>query len=342
MDVEMSRYKHFTARDFALDEHFQQWVLNPNLDNEYFWNSLMADFPDKKKDIEEAVELVKLSGLSANKEANDAYLQVWRQVHQHAKTDQPEVHSHQRPVSTYAYWAAAAVIGILLISYFLLPIGAGSTLEYRTAYGEIKNVVLKDGSSVTLNSNSTLIVSEQMSGDDHREVTLDGEAFFKVVKTSKQHLFTVKTPAGVNVQVLGTEFNVNTRREQLAVYLQSGKVQLLHGAEEVILNPGERADFKKSSQKIVVSKELPDAASDKLAWKTGYYIMNDQDLLSVAQYIEDNFGTQVLLSDSTLNTKRITARVHAPDLQLLLKVISETLELSIEQKENQVIIRPLK
>jgi ferric-dicitrate binding protein FerR (iron transport regulator) len=69
--------------------------------------------------------------------------------------------------------------------------------------------------------------------------------------------------------------------------------------------------------------------------------MHDQDLLSVAQYIEDNFGTPVLLSDYTLNNKRITARVHAGDLQLLLKVISETLELNVEQKENQVIIRPL-
>jgi transmembrane sensor len=340
MYVEMSDYKRFTARDFALDEHFQQWVLKPDQDKEHFWNSLMTDFPDKRKDIEEAIELVKLTGLSANKEANDAYLQVWQQIRQRTNTKQTETPSRQRHISPYAYWAAAAVIGILAVSYFLLPIGTASTLEYRTAYGEMRGLILEDGSRVTLNSNSVLTVSGNMSDDDNREVTLQGEAFFKVVKTSNHQTFTVKTPTGVTVQVLGTEFNVNTRREQLAVYLQSGKVRLQHGAQEVILNPGERADYKKSSPTIIVSKELPDAASENLAWKTGYYIMNDQDLQSVVQYIEDNFGTQVLLADSTMNSKRITARVHAHDLPLLLKIISETLELSVEQKGNQIIMRP--
>jgi len=342
MYVEMSRYKHYTARDFALDNYFQQWVLKPDEDKEHFWKSLMTDFPDKKRDIEEAIELVKLSGLSANKEANDAYLHVWQQVHQRTDIDLPEIGYRRRRSLTYLYWAAAAVIGIVLLSYFLLPIGIGTTLEYTTAFGEIKNVVLEDGSHITLNSNSRLIVSKEMHGKQHREVSLQGEAFFKIVKTSDQQTFTVKTPTGVTVQVLGTEFNVNTRREQLAVYLQSGKVQLRNGKDEVFLSPGERADFNKSHSKMVVSKALPDAASEMLAWKAGYYVMNDQDLISVAQYIEDNFGIHVSLSDSTLNSKRITARVRAQDLQLLLNVISETLELSIEQKENEIIMRPLK
>jgi ferric-dicitrate binding protein FerR (iron transport regulator) len=176
--------------------------------------------------------------------------------------------------------------------------------------------------------------------ENDREVFLQGEAFFNVIKTSDQKPFKVNTSDGITVQVLGTSFNVNTRRENLTVYLQSGKVNLQSDTRIITLLPGQRASFNKSLQKVVIRMEDIKEAEDKLAWKSNLYIMNDLPLSVVMRDIEDNFGRQVILSDSTLSNQRVTAKVPAENIDILLTVLAEALEIEIEQKNNQVIIKP--
>ncbi|HKZ37551.1 MAG TPA: FecR domain-containing protein, partial [Chryseolinea sp.] len=198
----------------------------------------------------------------------------------------------------------------------------------------------EDGSLVTLNANSLIKLSDSWMSEDDREVFLQGEAFFNVVKTSDHRSFKVKTAEGITVEVLGTTFNVNTRRENLTVYLQSGKVNLQSDADIIALLPGQQANYNKALQKVFVSLEDLKEAENRLAWKSNLYIINDLPLSMVARDIEDNFGRQVILLDSTLSNRRVTAKVPAGDINILLKVLAEALEIEIEQKNNQVIINP--
>ncbi|MBA4053073.1 MAG: hypothetical protein C0490_00010 [Marivirga sp.] len=334
----MGHYTDFKAKDFALNESFQKWVLSPDDEAERFWSEWMADNPHKRKEIDEAVKLVKLAGLSTDREANRAYLEVWENLRTNA-----EESINAKPVgiwsfSRYAY-LAAALVGTLVISIYFLRTGNEKSIEYKTAYAEIREVVLSDGSKVILNANSSLKISGQWRGENDREVILQGEAFFTVVKTSDNKPFNVKTPSGITVQVLGTEFSVNTRRENLSVYLQSGKVKLETGNEEVILQPGERAEYDKSSRKVLVTTEIQELENDKLAWKSDLYIMNDLPLSAVARDMEDNYGVQVIVQDTTLNDRRVTAKVPARDVELLIKVLSQALEVEIERNGNQIIMR---
>jgi len=332
----MSHYHDYSAKDFALDENFQKWVLNPDEQTTLFWNNLLLKYPHKGNTIEEAIQLVQLSGLSPDPEANVAYLEVWNNVRSTAEKDRTVV---TRKFSRYASMAAA-VAGILIASFYILQQGNDNPLEYKTAYGEIKEVVLEDGSKVTLNANSSLKLSDSWMGENDREVFLQGEAFFNVVKMSDHKSFKVKTSDGIMVEVLGTTFNVNTRRENLTVYLQSGKVNLRSDADVIALLPGQQANYNKALQKVIVSIEDLEETEDKLAWKSNLYIINDLPLSMVARDIEDNFGRQVILLDSTLSSYRVTAKVPAGDISILLKVLAEALEIEIEQKNNQVIINP--
>src|SRR6185437_3682694 len=84
--------------------------------------------------------------------------------------------------------------------------------EIRTGYGEIKSVLLPDSSVVTLNANSKLRIPEQWTEASGRQVWLEGEAYFAVQKkAATAEKFVVHTTE-VDVEVLGTKFNVNARR----------------------------------------------------------------------------------------------------------------------------------
>ena len=333
----MNRYKDYRAKDFALDSNFQKWVLDPDERDIVFWNDLLEHYPEKRNEINEAIELVRLSGVSVDPELNAEYLEVWGNVKNAADKER------KNKIGKFAKYAsvAAVFVCILIVSFYYRG-RQGDFVEHKTAYGEIKEVTLEDGSTVMLNANSSITLSDSRMSKQGREVFLKGEAFFNVVKTSDLKLFHVKTPDGITVQVLGTAFNVNTRREKLSVYLQSGKVRIQSDSEAVTLQPGERADFDKSLEKVLVSKEDLKTVDDKLAWKANLYIMNDLSMSTIALDIKDNFGKQVIFLDSALSSERVTAKLPARDINILLNVLREALDVEIEQKDNQIIIKRLR
>ena len=97
-------------------------------------------------------------------------------------------------------------------------------------------VILDDGTKVWVNSMSSLKYPTKFQGQV-REVYLDGEAYFDVVKNKGE--FIVHTLSG-NVEVLGTSFGVSAYRdEEMSMTLVSGKVRYV-GKDTVLLNPGER------------------------------------------------------------------------------------------------------
>ena len=115
-----------------------------------------------------------------------------------------------------AIFTAAAIV-LLVIS----PIAALHIIDrqtdavmngYTAQRGEIGEVLLPDGSTVTLNSGSTLSYPEKFGR--RRVVRLSGEAVFTVT-ASRRHTFTVETD-GMDVTAHGTVFNVRNYPEETA------------------------------------------------------------------------------------------------------------------------------
>ncbi len=125
----------------------------------------------------------------------------------------------------------ASVLVIAFGIYFTLVHGNSITVE--STIGEKKMVELPDNSEVTLNAVSEITYSEK-TWDDKRELTLDGEAFFKVAKGST---FDVITAIG-KVSVVGTKFNVKNRKDLFEVDCFEGRVNVTYGDEITSLLPG--------------------------------------------------------------------------------------------------------
>ncbi|MFV5687871.1 FecR family protein [Flavobacterium sp. ZT3R25] len=136
-----------------------------------------------------------------------------------------------RTLNFKAFYSVAAVLVVLLTSaYFLF---FNNTKSFETQIAQTKTVTLPDNSEVILNSASKLTFNEKKWADK-RDLTLKGEAYFKV---QKGQTFSVNTEVGV-VKVLGTHFNVKERKNYFEVNCYEGLVSVTHNNKTIKLPPG--------------------------------------------------------------------------------------------------------
>jgi len=106
------------------------------------------------------------------------------------------------------------------------------------------NLVLADGTSVMINSDSKLNVPDRFEGKERR-VRLEGEALFHVAR-DVEHPFIVETVGG-DVTVLGTVFNVNAYSDEdyVQTTLVEGSVafQGKGMADAKTISPGPRREY---------------------------------------------------------------------------------------------------
>lgn len=155
----------------------------------------------------------------------------------------------------------------------------------RVPYGKRTQIVLTDGTTVWLNSGSSLIYPTQFEGSI-REVYLTGEAAFDVAHDKTKPFF-VKTK-DCNVRVLGTVFNVSSYPEDETVQtaLLQGKVRITYTKKAFLnnqelqedLTPGMIATISKDKKQLKVERK--DVASI-LSWREGYFTFKSQSLNTI-------------------------------------------------------------
>ena len=128
-------------------------------------------------------------------------------------------------------WYIGVAASIVLL-FGLFSILTTDVITHETDFGETKTISLLDGSEVILNSKSILTFNES-DWEESRQLSLDGEAYFKVEKGST---FTLNTKNG-SVIVLGTQFNVNSTNDFFDVVCFEGKVRVKTNSSAHILLP---------------------------------------------------------------------------------------------------------
>jgi len=157
-------------------------------------------------------------------------------------------------------------------------------------YGSSSNITLADGTRVWLNAGSRLIYPSRFV-DRTREVFLSGEAFFDAAKNEKQP-FVVKT-ADVQVEVLGTRFNVTAYPEDFAVQtvLAEGSVEIKKG---VLLNPGELAYFNKKTRETRTQNV---DVTEYTLWTQGLFKFSNTDFNRITKKLERFYNVRFQFDD---------------------------------------------
>lgn len=230
---------------------------------------------------------------------------------------------------------AASIVVVIGVSWYFL-IGnpeAPQQYEVSTLKGETKEVTLPDGSVVVLNQSSSLNYPKNFL-ENERNVLLEGEAFFKVVKDPNAPF---KVVAGHTLtEVLGTSFNINTnKKEQVSIDVFSGKVSFSqkNSTGKAVVLIKEQSAVIKLNQKASV-KEV---SANALSWKSNKLSFEEARLATVAEDISNHFGVEIDIVTEGLGGCLFTSEFNQPVLEDVLEELELTMGISVFVKEKIIM-----
>ncbi|MGK7396489.1 MAG: FecR family protein [Candidatus Cyclobacteriaceae bacterium M3_2C_046] len=329
------KYSNYTMEELIQDEKFCQWVLHPSTENDIFWENFKKNHPDKINDIEEARNFLLSLNFSDNLNDHEAE-QEWDKICTKIKNHKKQQRSYTIIPQSY-FKIAAALIPLAILSviiYFLFI--QSPAVHYETNYGEIRTIELPDNSKVVLNANSELTYEDNES---ERQVWLKGEAYFTVnrelVENGQLKRFIVHSNQ-VGIEVVGTQFNVNNRRDKTTVVLNSGLVKInLDQAKNssIMMSPGQLAEISDHS-----NLSLKDVDTEHYtSWRKN--ILLAEKMSQIINFFEDNYGLQIDVQNPEILNK--SGNVVLPlnqDLETLITILEETFtDISIKKDEKKLI-----
>lgn len=200
--------------------------------------------------------------------------------------------------------AAVLFIPLFLFSLYIFysrTTDVDQYVEVRANPGMTTKVVLPDGSEVWLNSASYLKYPIQFTKHDRR-VELEGEAYFSVKKDAGRR-FLVDAGKNIELEVLGTEFNVDAypKEDFVAASLVSGKVNfhcLQQGHETVhVMVPGQKVIYNFADEELVCANT---SIESDVAWKSGKIIFRDTPIEDALRILSKRFDVDFRLINSQL------------------------------------------
>lgn len=253
--------------------------------------------------------------------------------------------------STFFWWKLAAAVLVLVLGagavwWRMAAPGKGDIAslyhknQVSTKNGSRSKIEMPDGSTVWLNGGSKLTYTEGFS-QGHREVCLQGEAFFDI-KKDPGHPFLIQTRQ-VIIKVLGTSFNVRAYRNegQTTTTLIQGKVDIQFkddpekhiflGANEkltVIDNMGHRNLHAKRQLKYKITDIVPDTVSgippEDIAWVSNKLVFKNETFREVAFKMERWYDVKFIFKSKSLENEMLTGAFGKEKLEEALSALRLT------------------
>ncbi|MEC5144864.1 FecR domain-containing protein [Chitinophaga sp. 212800010-3] len=342
MDDQHRNYTQYTATSFFEDEAFIHHVLKRDDAAVAYWQQLISQYPDKQAAMEEArIWILLLNKQPVYTPATDSS-QLWSKI-----ASEITVHEHQQqriyqPLKRVAKWTAAAA-AVVLSMMLIRELSSHGEKTFSTAFGGHQQVVLPDESVVTLNGNSAIHYSRSWESDKPREIWLRGEAYFEVKHVAIRNRLRQSDSFHVHVSdlsltVMGTRFNVRSRRSLIEISLLEGSLRIEKngsGAFVRILKPGEAFVYDSSRQLLTAMERKPQANK---AWTTNEMDLDGYTLREILDVLEDNYGYEITLEAPALAQKRLSGTVPATNADDILFVIRNVFNLKISKNANHLII----
>lgn len=205
--------------------------------------------------------------------------------------------------------------------------------------GKTFELVLSDGTFVLLNPQSELTYPVKFDSTSTREVTLRGEGYFEVTKSSNR--FVVNTD-NMKLQVYGTTFNVISR-DSLPdeAVLVEGVVGITpknsSDGKEIVLHPGDKSFVDKLGQLTVTQTDL----AEYTAKRNGYILFNGKTIKQVISSLELYYDVQFIVKNDAILKKKeyvFSIKQHASLREALdmIEFVSDV-KFLIEGKEVKIV-----
>ncbi|WP_202841565.1 FecR family protein [Luteimonas saliphila] len=233
--------------------------------------------------------------------------------------------------------------GLAAVASLVLALGIGwrtwnpaqPEQHYATAVGESRTLMLEDGSTVLLDTDSVLRVQYRRL---QRDVMLErGQAQFSVAPQPRRP-FVVRTDIGA-IRALGTRFQVRRHADYVEVALMEGVVEVTAPAADgpartARLAPGEQLDFN-AGERWARGAFDPEVA---LGWTDGQLVFRARPLDEVVQEMNRYNPTQIRLGQPALNELQISGQFYGNDPDSLILALERGWSLRAERPSADEIV----
>ena len=273
-----------------------------------------------------------------------------------------------KPFLKWSMATAAVLIGLAVcIPYF--KNNKNNFLDKGDHYNEIvakrgtkTKIILPDGSQVWLNSDSKLSYGVRFN-DSIREVSLEGEAYFDVIKDKKRP-FVVVTNA-LNIRVLGTAFNIKSYAEDATIEttLIRGMIEVRKNNEpatkKIILTPNEKLIYNKTEALLVrptneqntiakklealsittLSKNIPDSSRVEIAWIYGRLVFDGDSFVTLAEKMERWYNIKITIQNQSISNNRFSGVFEKENVEEAFRALQLITMFKYEIYENEILIK---
>jgi len=309
----------------AEEKQLQEWIAeSPSNEKLYLDFKNVTNLGQRHYDV--------TSSGTVNIDVNSEWVQFIKNIEAKKET---KVVSLAIETASYNWLKVAAsvvlIIGVgLVVNYFS---GQNSLTQYQTAENT-QEIILPDGSTVTLNNHSSLSYSDDF-GETARSLSLSGEAFFDVTK-DKEKPFIISTQKA-QVQVLGTSFNVRAYEEselaEVVVTIGVVKFSKNNSAEAVTLKAGDKGVLRSDQLINKVNEDV-----NFLAWKTRKLIFEEESLASVIETLNRTYQINISTGIDIPECAEVTVAFEQQTIEAILNVLKTTLDLEYKTDGDKIEI----
>ncbi|ULQ46657.1 FecR domain-containing protein [Flagellatimonas centrodinii] len=273
-----------------------------------------------------------MAGLSALPEAHQAL---------HGSGSRFSVTRRRRPMQLAAgAFAASLMMAAVLFGLLRNPAAdVAAPLHYATPVAEIREIVLTDGTQLTLGARSKVEV--RFTDTERRVILSDGEAFFAVQPDPTRPFF-VRAEA-TEVRVVGTRFNVRLGTDVVEVAVEEGRVdvaapatpgsRLMAGEQITTARPAAATPMP-----LTVAPRRAPAPSHVGAWRDGRLDYNNARLVDVIADARRYYPGRIDLQETSLGSLRVTTSFRADQVLSMLDSLEGTLPVSVNRRGDNVTL----
>ncbi|MDD5149761.1 MAG: FecR family protein [Flavobacterium sp.] len=230
-------------------------------------------------------------------------------------------------IPLYKNWMFRVAAVLVLALGVTFTIQNFSTETQYASNGQRTTFSLPDNSEVVLNS-GTEIEYKKWGWNNHRNLKLKGEAYFKVAKGKK---FEVETNLG-KIAVLGTQFNVKARKNRFDITCFEGRVKVNYKDKEIILTHGQSVSFENGNQiNSGTSVQKPEWLENQIAF-------NKENLQNILDEIQRQYNITIDVKTESPNEELFTGKIPTDNLDIAIEIIATTYHLEPKKINSNKII----
>lgn len=228
--------------------------------------------------------------------------------------------------------AALSIVAVLCLPYSHLPSILLNNMTLA-ATNMPKEVTLSDGSKLFLNHNTRIRVAYKT---ETRQLYLDeGSAYFKV-KSNPYRPFIIQADQR-QIQVVGTEFEVERDKQQVAVQVSQGIVSFKTGKDQKAsyLYAGDSAVSSAINSQVKIDKIAP---LDVARWRFGEFSFTDKPLADVLAELKNYSTAQIELSPPSLAQSKISGRINLRQPEQFFQALPMLLPVEVVYRDKNNIL----